>query len=183
MEREINHRYILRDYLQTPRPRRRPVFPTPHPPSFFYNPNNYTNIPTPPPRPNHNLNRPNPPPRPPSTIEFSFSNPRDTNLQTIFNSLLNDISVANPNNEDNETRNLNLQDIINFTEIITLENNENDEPTMCTICRNNIEPNEPLRKLKNCNHFFHINCIDNWLTNNNTCPICRQPVRMTSTNI
>uniref|UniRef100_A0A8C9F706 cullin-RING-type E3 NEDD8 transferase n=1 Tax=Pavo cristatus TaxID=9049 RepID=A0A8C9F706_PAVCR len=27
-----------------------------------------------------------------------------------------------------------------------------------------------------CMHEFHIHCIDRWLSENSTCPICRQPV-------
>jgi len=30
-----------------------------------------------------------------------------------------------------------------------------------------------MRKLPACEHSFHINCIDRWLANNTTCPLCR----------
>ena len=110
--------------------------------------------------------------------------PRDNNLQSIFNTLLSEVNL---NRETvNENTPLTFQDITSSTEIVTLSSeieNNNEEEIMCSICRGNIQENEPLRKLKNCNHFFHINCIDNWLVTNSTCPICRQPVRINSTQI
>jgi hypothetical protein len=50
---------------------------------------------------------------------------------------------------------------------------END----CDICKINYKKDDHIRKLK-CNHYYHKNCIDEWLkrgtiNNPNTCPICR----------
>lgn len=44
----------------------------------------------------------------------------------------------------------------------------------CSICQeeNNFDVNI-VRKL-NCNHEFHIYCIDKWLSKETTCPICRK---------
>uniref|UniRef100_A0A1A9VZV0 RING-type domain-containing protein n=1 Tax=Glossina brevipalpis TaxID=37001 RepID=A0A1A9VZV0_9MUSC len=47
--------------------------------------------------------------------------------------------------------------------------------TSCTICLNDFQANDFTRTLK-CNHKFHVICIDKWLKNNDTCPICRQRV-------
>ncbi|CCH46077.1 E3 ubiquitin-protein ligase [Wickerhamomyces ciferrii] len=44
----------------------------------------------------------------------------------------------------------------------------------CQICLENFELNQILRNLKNCNHKYHKDCIDNWLLNGkNNCPLCR----------
>ena len=46
----------------------------------------------------------------------------------------------------------------------------------CDICKNTFENKDLIRRLK-CKHFFHIQCIDNWLINYNTnCPICKQNI-------
>lgn len=51
----------------------------------------------------------------------------------------------------------------------------------CTICQDIFSPmaiqqdsNEGvvIRQLK-CNHKYHIECIEKWLSNNKTCPMCR----------
>jgi hypothetical protein len=42
----------------------------------------------------------------------------------------------------------------------------------CPICYDDYSGND-LRAINKCNHAFHIECIDRWLVNNHTCPICR----------
>lgn len=42
----------------------------------------------------------------------------------------------------------------------------------CPICMTEYTEGDEGRKL-NCKHAFHKSCIDEWLTNDNTCPICR----------
>ena len=42
----------------------------------------------------------------------------------------------------------------------------------CTICLEDFKENEKLYKLT-CNHYYHKGCIDSWLSNNHTCPLCR----------
>ena len=46
----------------------------------------------------------------------------------------------------------------------------------CTICMDNIEVNQYVRKLPICNHVYHKKCIDNWLKNddNKSCPLCKR---------
>lgn len=43
----------------------------------------------------------------------------------------------------------------------------------CPICLSDYEPNETLRSIPECNHYFHADCIDEWLKLNGTCPLCR----------
>jgi hypothetical protein len=41
----------------------------------------------------------------------------------------------------------------------------------CSICLTNINDNNT--KTLECKHTFHINCIDIWIDNKNSCPLCR----------
>ncbi|OMJ91328.1 hypothetical protein SteCoe_6121 [Stentor coeruleus] len=50
--------------------------------------------------------------------------------------------------------------------------------TDCSICHEKILSEELLRNLPGCTHTFHQNCIDNWLRQNPTCPLCRNNVRL-----
>lgn len=44
----------------------------------------------------------------------------------------------------------------------------------CQICLSEYESHEIVRKLSSCNHFYHRDCVDNWLLNGkNNCPLCR----------
>jgi len=46
----------------------------------------------------------------------------------------------------------------------------------CSICYENYTDQDDIRKLKSCNHYYHKECINNWVINynNNTCPMCRK---------
>ncbi|KAK1302151.1 E3 ubiquitin-protein ligase ATL6 [Acorus calamus] len=43
----------------------------------------------------------------------------------------------------------------------------------CAICINEFEDDETLRLLPKCDHVFHPECIDTWLSTHTTCPVCR----------
>eukprot|EP00271_Cylindrocystis_brebissonii_P015765 TRINITY_DN38774_c0_g1_i1.p1 TRINITY_DN38774_c0_g1~~TRINITY_DN38774_c0_g1_i1.p1 ORF type:complete len:284 (+),score=31.82 TRINITY_DN38774_c0_g1_i1:1384-2235(+) len=47
------------------------------------------------------------------------------------------------------------------------------EDTQCVVCIGDYERNDLLRRLPPCGHYFHVSCIDSWLSNHNTCPVCR----------
>jgi len=50
------------------------------------------------------------------------------------------------------------------------------EPQECSVCLANIEPGETLRHLPNCTHCFHRSCIDLWLLQSASCPLCKVEV-------
>eukprot|EP00062_Callorhinchus_milii_P015251 gi/632965291/ref/XP_007898817.1/ PREDICTED: E3 ubiquitin-protein ligase RNF6 isoform X1 [Callorhinchus milii] len=52
---------------------------------------------------------------------------------------------------------------------------ESEISKTCSVCINEYAVGNKLRRLP-CAHEFHIHCIDRWLSENSTCPICRQPV-------
>ncbi|XP_028794836.1 putative RING-H2 finger protein ATL21A [Neltuma alba] len=45
---------------------------------------------------------------------------------------------------------------------------------VCSICLSDYQPQDSLRTIPDCNHYFHANCIDSWLRMNATCPLCRK---------
>ncbi|KAI8553824.1 hypothetical protein RHMOL_Rhmol05G0046200 [Rhododendron molle] len=46
----------------------------------------------------------------------------------------------------------------------------------CAVCLSKFEDIEVLRLLPKCKHAFHINCVDQWLENHSSCPLCRQRI-------
>ncbi|GAV78770.1 zf-RING_2 domain-containing protein [Cephalotus follicularis] len=47
------------------------------------------------------------------------------------------------------------------------------EPVECSVCLTTIVEDAVVRLLPDCNHMFHVECIDMWLWSHTTCPICR----------
>jgi len=60
---------------------------------------------------------------------------------------------------------LNTKDLVRNSKVSL-----NKTSFLCSICQDN---SEVIIRILKCNHYFHITCIDKWLTNNKTCPVCR----------
>ncbi|XVF00168.1 hypothetical protein REPUB_Repub03eG0262000 [Reevesia pubescens] len=43
----------------------------------------------------------------------------------------------------------------------------------CSICLSEYQPKDSIRYIPDCHHCFHVDCIDEWLRINATCPLCR----------
>ncbi|KAH7387658.1 hypothetical protein KP509_16G035000 [Ceratopteris richardii] len=46
----------------------------------------------------------------------------------------------------------------------------------CAVCLSRFEVSDTLRLLPKCKHAFHCECVDTWLSNHSTCPLCRKKV-------
>ena len=47
----------------------------------------------------------------------------------------------------------------------------------CTVCQFEFNEGETLRKLT-CDHLYHKNCVDEWLTQEKKCPVCKKDVKI-----
>ena len=63
--------------------------------------------------------------------------------------------------------------IISKNKVNTIDNNIVDIDT-CAICLNNVKKTNKNIKMLECNHYYHTNCIDVWLSEKNVCPLCMQ---------
>lgn len=43
----------------------------------------------------------------------------------------------------------------------------------CAVCLDSFEVGDYCRSLPNCHHYFHVQCVDVWLTKSPFCPVCR----------
>jgi len=50
------------------------------------------------------------------------------------------------------------------------------DPEECSVCLADLHPGETLRHLPNCTHCFHRSCIDLWLLQSASCPLCKVEV-------
>lgn len=54
----------------------------------------------------------------------------------------------------------------------------------CPICLGEYMAKEILRTIPNCGHCFHVDCIDEWLHLNASCPVCRNsPLKTPENNV
>lgn len=51
------------------------------------------------------------------------------------------------------------------------------EESQCTVCLEEYEAKDVVRVLPACGHAFHATCIDAWLRQHPTCPVCRASLR------
>lgn len=74
--------------------------------------------------------------------------------------------------DDDQPRGLTKEQIDNLS---TRNFGENDALKTCSVCITEYTQGNKLRKLP-CSHEYHVHCIDRWLSENSTCPICRRAV-------
>jgi hypothetical protein len=55
----------------------------------------------------------------------------------------------------------------------------NPSIAMCTICLNQVEVNTNVRDFP-CQHRYHVRCIDTWLADHESCPVCLRVIKETT---
>ncbi|XP_066872817.1 E3 ubiquitin-protein ligase RNF6 isoform X3 [Kogia breviceps] len=89
--------------------------------------------------------------------------------------------LLNEGEEDDRMRGLTKEQIDNLsTRSYEHSSVDSELGKICSVCISDYVSGNKLRQLP-CMHEFHIHCIDRWLSENCTCPICRQPVLGSST--
>ena len=88
---------------------------------------------------------------------------------TNFNEVNFIFEVGSTIEENNVPLGLTKTQLLEHSEKVLIKIN-----TECYICLDILLPNSCMRRLKICEHKFCIDCIDKWLENNKTCPICKR---------
>ena len=83
-----------------------------------------------------------------------------------YRNIYTPIPEPTSNNHNTSVRDL------NHNSNISLYLRGNNPPQKCSICYDNIRSFSIIRTL-NCQHFFHQNCIDRWMEEKSSCPVCR----------
>ncbi|TVU50471.1 hypothetical protein EJB05_01843, partial [Eragrostis curvula] len=73
---------------------------------------------------------------------------------------------------------LSLQDDVDDGAIPAFEYHRRKEAAseQCVVCISAVWDGETVRRMPACGHAFHAPCIDGWLRNRATCPVCRAEV-------
>ena len=102
-------------------------------------------------------------------------------INNLFGILLEETEIFNTNEDLEDVKvTLTQQQFDKLPCEIVNSNNENTYKTLeCNICMDEYKQRDKVIKLF-CKHYFHIDCIKNWLCNERvTCPICRKDIRET----
>ncbi|KAG4920211.1 hypothetical protein JHK86_049024 [Glycine max] len=51
------------------------------------------------------------------------------------------------------------------------------DETECCICLGEFRDGEKVKVLPACDHYFHCDCVDKWLTHHSSCPLCRASLK------
>ena len=99
-------------------------------------------------------------------FDFEFELDLENNLEFDSENIFNENINLKKFNNNNEINNL-------LGNGIKIKNDDNHIYKECIICFEKLKLNDIKRILPSCNHYFHKECIDNWLIKNSSCPICR----------
>jgi hypothetical protein len=103
-----------------------------------------------------------------NTLVQAISNPMFTNVELLNtqnrNPRMEDVVVALDKGDLDKLR------VAEYTDFEDRDENDRD---MCSICFDKFIDSDMCRELK-CKHLYHKNCIDKWLDEHITCPVCRE---------
>ena len=70
---------------------------------------------------------------------------------------------------------ISLQDVNQQTTAFVLEEETHSEllENECSICQVAFQNLDMIRQMNSCQHCYHMSCLDRWLQQSGTCPICR----------
>jgi hypothetical protein len=123
----------------------------------------------------------------------SVNDDNEANLfNALFSALINPSRLNTANSNQDRPTGLTANQIENNSTVISYNNQTEDNlgvdnqpsSSICSVCTLEYETGQQVRCLDVCRHAFHTGCIDRWLADHSTCPLCRSSVipRPTDTN-
>ena len=125
----------------------------------------------------------------------------NTNLENSNNETINPLFNINNTNDiynifdnlitENFNRNMlrrglnnSMNEVLKKDNKIELDNNDcfklsqiDENNQTCVICFSNFELEENVIKIKDCEHLYHFDCLNEWVKRKKECPTCRQKIK------
>lgn len=102
--------------------------------------------------------------------------PRDPDPLPILTQSMIAAGLIPPEPREPPHTNLVPNSTIGSLETYVYQKEGKEEEDDCVVCLGQLQQGELVVKLQFCSHFFHEKCINPWLRQHKTCPICRSKV-------
>ena len=81
---------------------------------------------------------------------------------------------------EERAKELNTQEPVNdlVSAVITQQQLDNESKKTCSVCMDDFQLDESVKKCTGCQNFFHNHCMTTWLATKTNCPLCRSILRM-----
>ena len=112
-----------------------------------------------------------------SDSENNFQN--NSNIDdNDFNQLLEDLNLLENGNNEDLIKKDDYKEILRYIPTSTVkELKKSSSNNKCVICLSEFQVGEQESTLP-CLHIFHSNCIEKWIVENKTCPICKYDISL-----
>ena len=126
-----------------------------------------------------------------ANLENSNSNNETINPLSFINNANNIYNLFDNLITENFNRNMlrrgldnSMNDVLKKDNKIELNNSDcfklsqiDEDNKVCVICFSNFELEENVVKIKDCEHLYHFDCLNEWVKRKQECPTCRQKIK------
>ncbi|KAF7056649.1 hypothetical protein CFC21_064036 [Triticum aestivum] len=109
-----------------------------------------------------------------SVFTFVCSNRRRVNRASRSPSLPRvDVGVEQGGDRSAATAGIDEAALAAFPTMVYSRATTGEDGTTCAVCLADYADGDELRRLPGCRHVFHQRCVDDWLRQRTSCPLCR----------
>ena len=109
---------------------------------------------------------------------FSTSSPMTSSLLSQLGQQLGQMGLGHRASSRRRTPSVPMEQLHDVTRVVPYRSVVTDSATTerCGICQEAFQEDSPVRQIRRCGHYYHLSCIEQWLANHQTCPLCMQNV-------
>jgi hypothetical protein len=109
---------------------------------------------------------------------FAASSPMTSSLLSQLGQQLGQMGLGHLASSRRTTPSVPMEQLHDVTRVVPYRSLVTDSATTerCGICQDTFQEDSPVRQIRRCGHYYHLSCIEQWLANHQTCPLCMQNV-------
>ena len=109
---------------------------------------------------------------------FAASSPMTSSLLSQLGQQLGQMGLGHLASSRRRTPSVPMEQLHDVTRVVPYRSLVTDSATTerCGICQDAFQEDSTVRQIRRCGHYYHLSCIEQWLANHQTCPLCMQNV-------